>query len=424
MGKFQVDIGRQFKIVAVSVTIVVAALAYIGYTYLSSAHAEVTSISHIQTGQGTTTDESEHYSSVLRKYNKVNAKEAEQDGNSYVSAMSSRAEHVAPTEGPVAPATPNEAPSSAPAAGPAAPATPPPPPPPATASPKPNERLSEQIMTLAANWTPVPHTLARTTALEAAAATSPASPEVMPTGAARETDHVEKIVPAFYVAPAILGTAIDTDEDSWISSKIAAGDYEGAILHAPGYKRVNNSVDMTFTFMEWRGHTYHVTAKAVDQESMRTALSGEVNNRYFSRVLLPALALGLGKVGELFQAADTQTTVTPLGAIIQTRNDTPSARTIAGTILGGTATETGQVLKSEAAHTPTKQVLIPLRETIGIQFIESVFSTDDIDHKRAAGQALPSERRPVPPLVPARIPPQGRPEKPPSEDDGSRHRDQ
>lgn len=421
MAKFQVDFGRQFKIVAFSVTVAVAALAYIAYTYFSSVHAEPTSISRIQVGQGVTADESEHYSNVLRKYNKVNAQEAQQDGNSYVSAMSSREEHVAPVEGHLSGPAPDVTPAPAPpqAAGPAAA---PQPQPSATATPRVNERLSEQVMTLAANWTPVPHTLARITTVEAGTPAATATAPAEPPGGSRETDHAERIVPAFYLAPAILGTAIDTDENSWVKARVATGEFEGAVLHAPGYRRVNNSVDMTFTFMEWRGHTYHVTAKAVDQDSMRTALSGEVNHRYFSRVLLPALALGLGKVGELFQAADTQTTVTPLGSIIQTRNGTPSARTIAGTILGGTATETGQVLKSEAAQVPTKQVLIPMRETIGIQFIESVFSTDDVDRRSGGGQQTPPERRPEPLPPPARAPQRERPDLPPSDEDGARGR--
>lgn len=424
MATFQLDFGRQFKIVAASITLAVVAIAYVGYTYFSAVHAEPTSISPIQTGQGTTADESEHYSRVLRNYNRANAQQAEQNGHSYVSAMSSREEHVTPNDGHAAAAA--AAPSidqASPATGlssstPTAPNQYPTTIAPASAAT--NERFPEQIRTLATNWTPVPHTAARASALESAEPSAGGTATVPPSHPTRTTDTIQKLVPAFYLAPATLGTDIDTDENSWVSARVPSGEYEGAVVHAPGYKRVGNSVDMTFTFMDWRGHTYHINAKAVDKDTMRTALSGEVNNRYFSRVLLPSLALGLGKVGELFQAADTQTTVSPFGSIIQTRNGPPSARTIAGTILGGTAMETGQVLKMEAAQVPIKQVLVPRRETIGIQFIDPVYSTDDVDYKHIANRQAPADTTPE--QQAPRVNQAGRPEVPPTDNGYSQDR--
>ncbi|MES2264680.1 MAG: conjugal transfer protein TraO [Pseudomonadota bacterium] len=381
MSTFQVDVGRQFKIVVVAGTTLVIALGYIGYGYLNAPHAHVTEISPIQAGHGVSADESERYSEVLRNYNRANAASAISTGDTYLSAMSSRAEHVPPAPAhPAAYAPQQQAPSPA-----AAPAAFPVNSPAAPADPKQSERFGEQVLAFVGDWTPVMHATARLGEMPqqgkdtSKAGTAPTSLDEL-----ANANMSHKIVPAFTIAPAILGTDIDTDENSWVRASIPSGEFAGAILHAPGYRRLNNSVDVSFTFMEWRSHLYRVNAKGMDKDTMRTSLSGDVNNRYLARILVPALALGIGKAGQLFEQADTQTTVTPLGGVVQTRNGTPSGRAVSGTIVGGIATEAGRVLQADASQLPQKQVLIARQETIGIQFIDAVFTSDDVDLRAKA----------------------------------------
>jgi intracellular multiplication protein IcmE len=383
MGIFQADVGRQLKIVVAACICAVVGVAYLAYSYVHASGQHQTDISPIQVGHGTNAEESEHYSDVLHRYNTVNAASAIDTGSTYLSAMSSRAQQVPPGPDRTKPT-------------PEVPVQTVPPPPPAAQTPSATtapavdsrqaERVGEQVLAFVGEWTPVAHSTAKQSDMPQPVATS------RPAGtAATESRPQQKLVPAFALVPALLGTDLDTDENSWVFARVPIGEYEGAVVHAPGYKRNNNAVDITFTFMVWNGHTYRINAKAVDKNNMRTSLSGEVNNRYDSRILLPAIANGLTKAGQLYEQADTQTMMTPFGGIIQSRNGPPSSRAVNGTIIGGMAAEAGQVLRSDAGQLPPKQVLVPRGETIGIRFLESVHLADDVDLKATTQGSAPGD---------------------------------
>lgn len=383
MRIFQADVGRQLKIVVVACVGGVLGLGYLTYSYVHSSGQHPTDISPIQVGHGTNAEESEHYSDVLHRYNTVDATSAIDTGSTYLSAMSSRAQQVPPGPERTRPAP--QAPEQT-----QPPPPPSPPAPSAAASPafdsRQTERIGEQVLAFVGEWTPVAHSTARQSDMPQPSAT----PRPVST-AGMESRTQQKLVPAFALVPAQLGTDLDTDENSWVFARVPIGEYEGAVLHAPGYKRTNNAVDITFTFMVWNGHTYRINAKAVDKNTMRTSLSGEVNNRYDSRILLPGIANGLSKAGQLFEQADTQTMTTPFGGVIQSRTGPPSSRALKGTIIGGMAAEAGQVLRSDAAQLPPKQVLVARGETIGIRFLESVHLADDVDLKSNAQGGVPSD---------------------------------
>jgi intracellular multiplication protein IcmE len=163
-----------------------------------------------------------------------------------------------------------------------------------------------------------------------------------------------------------------------VRADIPSGKYAGAQVYAMGYKRISNSVDLTFTFMKWKSHAYKITAKAVDPLTMRTALSGEVNNRYFSRIIIPAIAGGIGRTGQLYEQANAQNIITPQGQVIQTYPSTPNSAAVIGTIIGGIGSQAGQVLANDAANMPVKQILISKGQTIGIQFIGPVLVNDEV----------------------------------------------
>ncbi|MBY0240694.1 MAG: conjugal transfer protein TraO [Burkholderiaceae bacterium] len=382
MSIFQADVGRQFKIVVAACASAVLGLGYLAYSYVHSSGQHTTEISPIQAGNGTNAEESEHYSDVLHRYNTVNATSAIDTGSTYLSAMSSRAQQVPPgpertKPEPQAPVQPPPSPAPS-AAAPSAAAAP-------TLDSRQSERIGEQVLAFIGEWTPATHSTARQSDMPQPAVTARA-----PSDAGIESRPQQKLVPAFALVPAQLGTDLDTDENSWVFARVPIGEYEGAVLHAPGYRRDNNAVDITFTYMVWNGHTYRVNAKAVDKNSMRTSLAGQVNNRYNSRILLPGIASGLSKAGQLFEQADTQTTTTPFGGVIESRNGPPSSRTIKGTIIGGMATEAAQVLRGDAAQLPPKQVLVARGETIGIRFLESVHLADDVDLKSNTQGAIPA----------------------------------
>ncbi|CAH2784187.1 MAG: IncI1 plasmid conjugative transfer protein TraO [uncultured Paraburkholderia sp.] len=366
----QSDVGRQSKIVAIGVIVTIAVLGYIAATYFADSSRKQSQISAVQTqGRGTPTKESEQYSQVLDKYNRTKANDAEQNGQSYLSVLSSRTNNVP------------DQPASAPQAQPQA-----------QQDQQHQKEVSDQMQGLMANWALVPHSTARVSTDSADYAKSlmheSDTPAQVQQAAAAAAAKV-KVVEDFALIPAMLQTAIDTDENSVVRAYIPNGQYAGAVLFAMGYKRITNSVDMTFSYMQWQGHSYKVTAKAMDQTTMRTALSGDVNNRYFSRIIIPAIAMGIGRTGQLFEQAAAQNIITPQGGIIQTYPSTPSWSAVGGTIAGGMGQQAGQVLANDAANMPVKQVLIPKDTPIWIQFIGPVLASDDV----AAGATGPTQPR-------------------------------
>ena len=392
MSTLQSDVGRHSKVVLAGGAGALAAVCYLVYSYAAPNGPAQSSVGAIQTSHGAPVPESMHYGEVLQKYNLRNAAAASQTGESYLSVFSARPQQVPPPPPTEAAAVPTAAEQPPAPSQPTISMTSQAPVAPAGSDGRAQQRLAEQGQALMNNWLAVPHTAARVS--DTVAVTPVATGQVTAPTTAPGTDVAAStpLVPGFTIAPAVLRTDIDTDETSTVEAQIATGPYAGAAVYAPGYKRMNNSVDMTFTHMTWNGRTYRIHARPIDQHTMRSALSGEVNNRYLSRILLPALALGLGRAGQLFEQADTQTIVTPIGGIIQTRSGAPSGRTIAGAVAGGVATETGQVLRSDAALLPVRQVLISRDETIGVRFIEPVYAGDEFQPPpaRAPGAAAVS----------------------------------
>ncbi|APO88886.1 conjugal transfer protein TraO [Xanthomonas euvesicatoria pv. euvesicatoria] len=388
----QSDVGRQSKVVVIGVIVAASAISYIAATYFADSTRKQSQISNVQTqGRGTPTKESEQYSQVLDKYNRTKANDAEQSGQSYLSVLSSRTNKV------------NEQPASAPQAQPQVvyyqqPAQ--------QQNPQQDQQrqkeVADQMQGLMANWAPVAHGTARVSTDSVDYAKSltrvSANEETQQAAAAAAAAAKVKVVDDFALVPAMLQTAIDTDENSVVRAYIPNGQYAGALLFAMGYKRITNTVDMTFSYMKWQGHSYKITAKAMGQDTMRTALSGDVNNRYFSRIIIPAIAMGIGRTGQLFEQSAAQNIITPQGGVIQTYPSTPKWGAVGGTIAGGIGNQAGQVLANDAANMPVKQVLIPKDTPIWIQFIGPVLASDDV----AAGATGPTQ--PVQPMQPGTDP--------------------
>ncbi len=381
MGTVQTDVARQGKVVVITILLAFVVLGYVAITWLTGDTRKRSHVSSVQvTAKGTPTTESEHYAQVLDRYNKQKASAAVEAGDSYLSVMSSRAD-IVPEQGESTQSQkppPVQVPSQFPQ--PIQPVT--------TTVPQSSQQnwrqdaqltkeASEQAQGLMGNWAAVAHSVSRvsTDAAEYAKSISPsgAAPQAL-TGAAPSV----KIVEDFALVPATLKTDIDTDENSVVRARIASGQYAGAEVFALGYKRLTNTVDMTFTFMNWRGRSYKVTAKPFDQITGRTSLSGEVNNRYFSRIILPAITAGIGRAGQLYEQANAQNIITPQGGIIQTYPEKPNPTAVTGTIIGGIGHQGAQVLANDASNMPIKQVLIPAETTIGVQFIGPVLSSDEI----------------------------------------------
>ncbi|UUZ48516.1 hypothetical protein LP420_38215 [Massilia sp. B-10] len=270
MSTLQSDVGRHSKVVLAGGAAALAAVCYLVYSYAAPNGPAQSNLGAIQTSHGAPVPESMHYGEVLQKYNLRNAAAASQADESYLSVFSARPQAVPPPP-PTEAAAVTTASEPPPSPAQQAIGT-------ATQAPVPGtdgraqQRLAEQGQALMNNWLAVPHTAARVSdaiAVTPAAAIQVAAPSMAP-GA--DAAAPAPLVPGFTVVPAVLRTDIDTDETSTVEAQIATGPYAGAAVYAPGYKRMNNGVDMTFTQMAWNGRTYRIHARPIDQHTMRSAV--------------------------------------------------------------------------------------------------------------------------------------------------------
>ncbi|MDL4860782.1 conjugal transfer protein TraO [Halomonas elongata] len=363
-------------------------IVYAAWTWIASGTSPAQPESSVSSvgaagSSGRETDESEYYSSLLEDYNKDNANTARNSDESYLSVLSSREEEAETSSEPAPQPQQNTQPT------PVAPTYAYQPPP--QRQPQ-NHQVSDALVNnvqgMMASWAPKPSGIANTVQTEWQQANSRQNSHVRnadheagaQSGSVREAQQAlnHKIVPDYAVIPAILETNIDTDENSLVTAEVPAGPYAGMRFYASGYQRLENTVDFTFTAMRWQGKTYAVNAKPLDVETKRTALSGDVNSRYFERIVIPALARGVARAGELYEEAAETTVVTGLGTTVQTNDGAVNDREVAGAFVGGLADQTANVLEQDASRVPIKQVLVDGNTTIGIQIIGSITAADEI----------------------------------------------
>ncbi|MBJ7262844.1 MAG: conjugal transfer protein TraO [Burkholderiaceae bacterium] len=371
----QKEISRHSLLTIFGLTALGVLILYVSYSWTTKETANATRLSPMGQTAGTSIEESHTYKKTLDDFNKKEADAAAKTGSTYISVMSSKTTPVVAVE--------DKDKDESSASPPTAPST-------LTYSAQTQssatlineqhaELLREQIKTLLSAWTPVAHSTVKSSEDGVQVMNAMLTPSIAATAkmVANSQPQGQVIIEPYALVPAILVTGIDTDENSVVSAYVPSGPYAGAEVFAMGYKRLNTTVDMTFTSMQWKGHAYKITAKPVDLDTGRTALSGEVNNRYFERIILPAIAGGIGNTGQLFARANSETVITPQGGAVQSFQ-TPSSAAIAGSFASGMGIQAGQVLANDAANIAQKQVVVPAKTTIGIRFIGPVLSSDDV----------------------------------------------
>ncbi len=136
---------------------------------------------------------------------------------------------------------------------------------------------------------------------------------------------------------------------------------------------------MTFTMMVYNGDTYKITAKPVDPDTGRTMLSGDVDNRYVERILIPGLAKAISNVGKQYEQNNGTTTTVSDGVVIQSNSSTVDKNQVMGSFVGGLGEQTASVLNADASRIPPRKVSREANTTITIMFLEPVLSSDRVD---------------------------------------------
>ncbi|TQI77291.1 intracellular multiplication protein IcmE [Serratia fonticola] len=397
--------------------IVVGGFAAIAFTFilLSWLNAPPPAVTHIRVektadGTGKATAESPQYQTLLRENNAEGAKQAMANNTSFIaSAGSGTVRQVPPISQEVLPLAPRAQ-------------NPLPPPqhvPAPSLDPERKKALEALLKELVAQrGAPVGQLASvtgqapgQTAGVPGAAAASPFSGWTDSLFPATQTGNVAGsgltvadriVIPVGSRPGGVIETAIDSDNTgSQVLARIPAGPYAGATLTANGVQLAGDGVSIHFTSMDWNKNTWRIDAWAAMPDTLQSSVSSSVNNRYASRILLPALAHGLGLGGQLYASANTQILNNGYNTI-EGRVGMPDGKAVAGTILGGTAQQAGQVISQDAQKLPIKQVLVNRGQSIAVLFMTAVKESDKVIKTRdepAAVRLQPASRM-VPALHP------------------------
>jgi len=392
------DVGRDVKktgLVIGGVAFTVIAGGFLLATWLSTPPEQASKISvdKVANGTGTVTPESPQYSKVLRANNEDGAKQAHEENASFIASVGTGEAREEPIT---------------------APAPPPQPAPVQTVQevnyvqqpgmdPDKKKALENLLTELMEQRKPATGQLASVAGGNAtgqpgqaggtetkgnvwAAWTDSLSPQTAAgTTGSPATVAAQVLIPAGSRPGGVIETAVDSDNTrSQVLARIPSGLYAGATLLANGVQLAGDGVAINFNRMEWQGDTWNVDVWAAMPDTLQSSVASDVNNRYATRIILPAIASGLGLAGQLYASANTQL-LSNGNDNIEARTGMPDAKAVAGTMVGGAAQQAGQVIASDAQRLPVKQVLVYRGQTVALLFMTAVKTSDNVT--RAAATA-------------------------------------
>lgn len=200
------------------------------------------------------------------------------------------------------------------------------------------------------------------------------TPATLSVNSSGNTDNV--VIPAGSRPGGVIDTAVDSDNTrSQVLAHIPAGPYAGATLMAKGVQLAGDGINIHFTKMTWNKDTWRIDVWAAMPDTLQSSVASSVNNRYGTRILLPALAHGLGLGGQLYASANTQILSNGYNTL-EGRVGMPNGTAVAGTVLGGAAQQAGQVIASDVQKLPVKQVLVDRGQSVALLFMTAVKESD------------------------------------------------
>lgn len=188
-----------------------------------------------------------------------------------------------------------------------------------------------------------------------------------------------EIIPPYWRAPGYIDLGIDSDNSTTpVLSRIDTGKYAGIVLKASdGAKLTGEGVVIHFSEMAYKGINYKVDAYALQEDSLLANVATDVNHRYMSRIVLPALLGGIGGIGEMYSQANTQLVSNGFNSQV-VRPGLPDGAAVLGAMAGGAAGQAAKVLTEDAQRVPATQVTVTKGQVVAIQFMRGVYSGDAI----------------------------------------------
>lgn len=197
-------------------------------------------------------------------------------------------------------------------------------------------------------------------------------------GSGESTAPVIELIPAYTRVPGSVDFGIDSDNNnSPAVVKLYTGPYTGAVLKASQAKLGGDGVVLHMTTMYWNHKNYRVDAYALKDDTLMANVATDVNHHYVSRILLPSIAAGIGKAGDLYADANTEI-LTNGYSTVTSHAGMPNGEAVAGVVAGGAASNAADVLKSDAAKISPTQVTVDAGQAVYVEFMAAVTTADEI----------------------------------------------
>ena len=169
------------------------------------------------------------------------------------------------------------------------------------------------------------------------------------------------------VVPAVMLTAINSDEPGPVLAQIVTGPLKGARLIGQMVSS-DQRVVVQFSSLSMPGasQTFNISSFAIDPDTSRTGLATDVNNHYFLRYGLGLAAAFISGYGEAVQNAGSTTTTNAFGGTTTIMGDM-THKQIAESAFGKVGQKLGSGLDKETNRAPT--VTVASGTSIGVLFM-------------------------------------------------------
>lgn len=169
------------------------------------------------------------------------------------------------------------------------------------------------------------------------------------------------------VVPAVMLTAINSDEPGPVLAQIVTGPLKGARLIGQMVSS-DQRVVVQFSSLSMPGasQTFSISSFAIDPDTSRTGLATDVNNHYFLRYGLGLAAAFISGYGEAVQNAGSTTTTNAFGGTTTIMGDM-THKQIAESAFGKVGQKLGSELDKETNRAPT--VTVASGTSVGVLFM-------------------------------------------------------
>ncbi len=210
--------------------------------------------------------------------------------------------------------------------------------------------------------------------------------------AATQEPMVRLLIPAGDVVYGQMFTEANSDVPSPILASLVAGPLKGARMIGE-FKVFNDYLYISFTKLSMRGKLYQINAIALDPNTTLAGVATEVDQRYFSRIIVPAAADFVKEFGNVIanRGVSTTTIVNADGTVVQTQNNSNDIdfNQAANAGLGEAANTVSSFAKQEAGKIQPL-VRVEAGTPVGIFFLDPLTEPVKSDNSSNTNTSDPS----------------------------------